>query len=135
MEHVVINGNGVSGITAARHKIIAELNKTIKNKANYEHVTIFADEMTYPGYITSIQRSGLSKREQNQVWQQGTFGDPLAVLRKAAINNKTDKLDGMSTSLVMGTVPRYGTSYNDICINEDHVKELTKSVVDILDEL
>lgn len=123
------------GITAVRNKIIDELLNTLKDGANYEHASIYADEMTYSGRVTSVQRSGLGKRELDQVLLRASFGSPVQVLQAAAINSQKDDLFGMSAPMVMGTAPKFGTTFNDVIIDEAAVAEYTKPVSQILDEL
>lgn len=116
------------GIEAARNKIIDELITTEKNAANYEWATIYADEMTYNGRVTSIQRSGLGQRELNQVLLRASFGSPVQVLQQAAINNQTDHvITSMSAPLCLGTIPKFGTTYNDIFIDYEAVKRLSEN--------
>lgn len=115
------------GIEAARNKIIDELMTTEKAAANIEWATLYADEMTYNGRVTSIQRSGLGQRELNQVYLRASFGSPIQVLQQAAINHQTDMINtSMSGPLCMGTVPRFGTTYNSAFIDYDSIKVLSK---------
>lgn len=123
------------GIEAARNKTVDELMKILDGKSNYEHASIYADEMTYNGRMTSIQRSGLGKREVDNVMLRATFGSPIQVITNAAINSQTDHLYGMSAPLVMGTVPKYGTTFNDVCICAEEVARLNKTVDNLIDEL
>lgn len=62
----------VFGIVAARNKIINELLTTMKD-LNRKHCTIFADEMTYSGAVTSIQKTGLQKREMANITLRLSF--------------------------------------------------------------
>lgn len=112
----------IYGIEAARNKIIDELQTTEKNKANHEWATIYADEMTYGGQVTSIQRGGLSQREVNNVLLRASFGDPIRTFQNAAIDNQTDHIGGMSAPLMLGTVPNFGTTFNDVIIDHESVK-------------
>lgn len=123
------------GIEAARNKELNEIQATINDSANYEHASIYADEMTYPAKVTSIQRSGLGKREVDNVLLRASFGSPIQVLQDAAINSRTDNIYGMSAPLILGTAPKFGTTFSDVCIDEDAVRENTKNVDDILNDL
>lgn len=123
------------GIEAARNKTVDELLSTLKYAANYEWATIYADEMSYNGRVTSIQRSGLGQRELNQIMLRASFGSPIQVLQQAAINNQTDKLHGMSAPLVMGTIPRFGTTFNDIMIDQEAVKRMTVSDAELIEAI
>lgn len=115
------------GIEAARNKIIDELLTTENHEANYEWASIYADEMAYNGRVTSIQRSGLGVRESNNVLLRCSFASPVQVIQQAAINNQTDHIGGMSAPLCMGTVPNFGSTWNQICIDTQSVKELAVS--------
>jgi DNA-directed RNA polymerase beta' subunit len=123
------------GIEAARNKIVDELLTTEKHKANYEWATIYADEMAYNGRVTSIQRSGLGQRERNNVLLRASFGSPIQVIQQAAINNQTDHIPGMSAPLVVGTVPRFGTTFNDVMIDQESVRDLTVSDADLIEAI
>ena len=125
----------IYGIEAARNKIIDEFLTTEKHKANYEWATIYADEMTYNGRVTSIQRSGLGQRDINNVLLRASFGFPIQVIQSAAINNQTDTIQGMSAPMCLGATPRFGTTYNDIIINHEHVKRMTKSTAEMIAEI
>lgn len=123
------------GIEAARNKIVDELLTTEKHKANYEWATIYADEMCYNGRVTSIQRSGLGQRELNNVLLRASFGSPIQVIQQAAINNQTDHINGMSAPLVVGTIPQFGTTFNDIMIDPISVNELSVSDAQLIEAI
>jgi len=123
------------GIHAARNKIIHELKNIIKGNVIHGWISMYADEMAYIHNVTNIQRSGLGKREQNQVLQRVSFGGSIQVLQSAAINGLKDNLTGISSKLVMGTCPRFGTIYNDIGIDYQKIADTSKSPDEILDAL
>lgn len=126
----------IFGIGAARNKIVSELKSIIDDSSNIEYITVYADEMSYKYKITSIQRAGLGKREQNKVLQRASFGSPIQVLQNAAINGQIDAVDSsISSEMIMGTCPKFGTNYSEISINHKQVAEMTKSSLDILDNL
>jgi DNA-directed RNA polymerase II subunit RPB1 len=118
----------VYGIEAARNKILYELQTVINDQAIYEHSSIYADEMSYTGRVTNIQRSGLGKREIDNVLLRASFGGPIQVLQYAAINSQTDHLHGMSASMVMGSIPKFGSVYNDVVIDEQMLLELEPNI-------
>ncbi len=125
------------GIEAARQKIINEIRKTMpSDKITREHTSIFADEMTNSGKLSSIQKTGLQVREANNVTLRLSFQSPIQVIENAAINNIRDKIGGISGPLINGQAPSIGTLYNNVCIDEDFVekymKNLGKSIEDEL---
>ena len=124
----------IYGIVAARNKIINEMMVTLEG-LNRIHCTIFADEMTFSGSVTSIQKTGLQKREMSNVSLRLSFQSPVQVIQDAAINGLADKISGISGPLVMGTSFNIGTTYNSFIVNEDFLKENTKSLSSIVEEL
>lgn len=123
------------GIEAARQRVISEIRNLMDNPLSHRHYTIYADEMTYPGFPTSIERGGLAHREPNNVLLRMGYSAPIQVLEKAIANNTGHKVHGLTGSLMVGNVPRQGTLYNSFQVNEEFVKQHMKSADDYLDML
>lgn len=123
----------IYGIEAARQKLISELKENIDG-LSHRHYTIFADEMTFTGNVTSIQKTGLSKRESENVLLRVSDKFPIQVLEDAAINNMKDNIRGLSAPLMIGRTPNVGTLYNDLVLNQDFI-EKTKNIQNIIDSL
>lgn len=133
----------IYGIEAARAKIMNEM-KTI-NSANitegpcHHHYTIYADEMTSTGRVTSIKHTGLAKREHSNTLLRMSMASPVQVIEKSAMNAITDNLEGVSSQIMIGSTPHFGTAYNQVVINEEfvnkYVERNSKQVDDILDNL
>jgi DNA-directed RNA polymerase beta' subunit len=124
----------IFGVVAARHKIMNELVNVLKSISRM-HCGIFADEMTYSGAVTSIQKTGLQKREMANITLRLSFQTPIQVIQEAAINGLTDHISGVSGPLIMGTNPNIGTTYNTIVINENFIKANVKTLSNVIDEL
>jgi DNA-directed RNA polymerase II subunit RPB1 len=122
----ILEFESMFGIEAARHKIINELRKEMSDVSK-EHCTIYADEMTYSGHVTSIHRTGLQKREMNNVTLRLSFQSPIQVIENAATDGLIDKISGISGPLIMGSSPNIGTTYNKIIVNEQFVDEYHKT--------
>lgn len=129
----------IYGIEAAREKILNELktiiSATMEKGPSHQHYTIYADEMTSTGYVTSIERSGLSKREMSNVLLRVSNASPVQALEDAAIKGTTDNLQGVSALLMIGQIPKFGSAYNDVMIDNEFVKQHTTNIGDILDDL
>lgn len=123
------------GIEASRHEIINNLMTTLQYGASYAHISIYADVMTYNGAITSIERSGLGRRDVKSILKRTSFGSPKQVLQYAAVNNIKNKISGISGPLIMGTCPKFGTTYNEILMDEDFLANEYKPISNILDDL
>jgi DNA-directed RNA polymerase beta' subunit len=131
----IVEFESIFGIEAARHKIINEIRKEMSD-ASKEHLTIYADEMTYSGHVTSIHKTGLQTREMNNVTLRLSFQSPIQVIENAAIDGLIDKISGISGPLILGTAPNIGTTYNKIIVNEKFISEYGVTLSkDIDDEL
>jgi len=124
----------VFGIVAARNKIVNELMIALDG-LNRIHCSIFADEMAYSGIITSIQKTGLQKREMANITLRLSFQTSVQVIQSAAIDGLTDRIHGISGPLIMGISPNVGTTYNSMQVNEEFIKANVKSIENVLDEL
>ena len=122
----------IFGIAATRNKILCELSDTMD--LSKVHCSIFADEMTRNGSITSIQKTGLKIREPGNLTLQMSFETPVQVIRDAAINGLNDEIGGISGPLILGTNPKIGTTYNRLCVNTEFINK-KENLENLLDEL
>jgi DNA-directed RNA polymerase II subunit RPB1 len=127
----ILEMNSIYGIEAARHKIINELRSEMSD-ISIEHCSVYADEMTYSGHVTSIHRTGLQKREMNNVTLRLSFQSPIQVIENAAIDGLIDKIGGISGPLIMGSAPNIGTTYNKIILSENFMNNQSKNIDDEL---
>ena len=123
------------GIEAAREKIIIEL-RSIMDSSSTKHYLVYGDEMTFTGEVTSIEKTGLSIRESENILLNMSFSHPLKSLETSAIDSKYSNCDAsLSSSLMMGKVPNYSSNYNSCSVNEEFIKENTKNIKSQLDDL
>lgn len=126
----------VLGIEAARQKLFTSIRNLGAGGLNMHHVSIYVDEMTYLGYVTSVEKQGLSKREKNNILLRMGFSSPVQSLEDAAVNAMKDPVQGITSPLLIGDVPRsIGTAYNSFHINENMVKRNTVRPDDWLDAI
>ncbi len=112
----------VLGIEAARQKIISELRNLVPD-CYHSHYLVYADEMTYTGTVTSIERTGLSTRESNNIMLRVGFSSPILTLEEAALNAAEDTISGVTAPLLLGSIPKVGTLYNNVVVNGDFIKQ------------
>lgn len=124
----------VFGIESGRQKVASEL-RNLVDSCNHRHYLTYADEMSFTGRITSIESSGLKTRETNNILLRTGSSSPLATLEEAAVNALEDAVTGITSKLLIGTVPKLGTLYNTYHIDEDFVKKNVKSAESILEDL
>jgi DNA-directed RNA polymerase beta' subunit len=111
------------GIEAARTMIINEIRNMIPT-VNIRHYMMYADEMTSTGIVTAIEKSGIDKRNPNDVLLSMSNSHPVQIGESAAINNiKTNVNQSLSASLMTGRVPKFGSLYNKAIYNESFISE------------
>lgn len=123
----------IFGIACARTKIIDELRHQV-DAASYRHYTVYADEMTYNGSVTSIDRYGSKKRDASFMLRISD-ASPLAIIEEAALSSRSDTLHGISAPIMVGKTPEVGDLYNTFKIDVDYVRSQTTSLTTMLDEL
>ncbi len=122
------------GIEAARYMLESELEKLTSGMSR-PHYALFADEMCSNGSVTAISKSGLERREPDNIMLRVSHNYMNQTLKNSAVNSSYSKIYGVSAPIMTGSCPQAGTSYNDIAVNTEFVKENTKSIETILDDL
>lgn len=126
----------IFGIEAARQRLFTSVRNLGAGGLNEHHVSVYVDEMTYTGKVTSIEKQGLNVREANNVLLRMGFASPVQTLEEAAINAMEDPVQGITSPLLVGDIPTsIGTAYNNFHINENVVRQNTVRPDDWLDEL
>ncbi len=121
------------GIEAARQKVISEL-RGLVDVCNHRHYTIYADEMTFTGRVTSIESSGLKTREASNVLLRIGFSSPMATIEEATVNAMEDSVTGITAPLLIGSVPQIGSLYNSFHIDVDYVTKNVKRPDQVIEE-
>jgi DNA-directed RNA polymerase II subunit RPB1 len=117
----VVETMDMFGIEEARMLIIMELQKIV-TETNPRHLMVYADEMCVSGIVTSIERKGLKTRQQNNILLRIAHQSPILSLIYGAEYGITSPVNTVSEALILGRVPKLGTHYNSVCVNEDFVK-------------
>lgn len=126
----------IYGIEAARVKIINETRATIESsKVNIRHLYIYADERTRTGRVTSIERGGMSVREHNNILLRASYQDPIRILIDAALGNVKSNIYGIAAPQLLGMIPKIGSTYNSLVVDEEYVRANVESIDDILDTI
>ena len=123
------------GIEAAREMIINEIANALSGIA-YAHFSIYGDEMTHTGIVTSIEKLGVSRREPHNILHQMAIKDPLKTIENAVNSATKSNIYGVSPSLMMGMTSRtLGTSYNKVMMDTEFIKQNKKTLSSIIEEL
>jgi len=117
----------VFGIEAARIALFREFVEVFgeENYVNYHHLITLIDTMTFPGFVLSVSRSGMSKNE-NGVLAKASFEETSKILFNAAISADFDNMRGVSANIMFGQKPPCGTGFVDILIDETKLPEGTE---------
>ena len=122
----------IYGIEAARTKILNELREQV-SKLHYKHYALIADNMTQTGEITSMDFGGLRAREPENIGLHISDSRPITVMEEAAVDCKKSTLKNVSASIIFGQVPKLGSTYNRLIIDEEFVRENTINEEEIMD--
>lgn len=113
----------VFGIEAARVAMYQEFMEVFTTEyVNYHHMIMLIDAMTFPGYILSVNRFGMSKNETG-VLAKSSFEETSKVLFNAAISADFDNMRGVSANIMFGQKPPCGTGFVDILVDESKLPE------------
>jgi DNA-directed RNA polymerase III subunit RPC1 len=100
---------GVLGIEAARTTIAHEIGLVMSDMGiDPRHMALLADVMIYKGEVLGITRFGLSKM-RDSVLQLASFEKTPDHLFEAAAGMKSDSIEGVSESIIMGQIMKVGT--------------------------
>lgn len=129
----IIEVHQILGIYAARAKLIQALKEISGSDINIKHYTLIADTLTWNGYLSSIERSGVLESNPGNALLAMSYSHPLQSITEAALNKDTSYVTtNISSSLLLGTTPNIGSNYNRIIVNEDFVSKETKKTSDLL---
>jgi DNA-directed RNA polymerase beta' subunit len=124
------------GIHAAKVKLIQFLRELSGLDINIKHYKLIADSLTFNGYISNIEKSGLEESNPNNALLSMSYSHPIQKMTECAINNETSVvLTNLSSSLLMGTTPNIGSNYNSIVMNEEFIKNNIVDVENLIDNL
>ena len=122
------------GVESARQKVVSEL-RNLVDSCNHRHYLTYANEMTYTGKVTSIEASGLKTREASNILLRVGASSPLATLEEAAVNSSEDAVTGITSSLLIGSVPRVGTLYQTYIMDPVFISKNVRKPDDLLEAL
>lgn len=127
--------NLMFGIEAARQKIINESKNIADSPPNIRHLQIYADRLTATGRITSIELGGIKTREPTNVLLAMGTASPIKSLINAATNSVENELYDSIAPLLIGAIPRVGSAYSTLIVNEKIIKANVRTATNILDDL
>ena len=116
----------VLGIEAARNLLIEEITDVIEEYVNDRHIELLCDIITNKGYLTAINRQGINRGDIGPL-AKCSFEDTTDQLIKAAVFGEKDKLQGVSSNIMMGQTIKAGTGMTEIILDEEKLFESLQS--------
>ena len=107
----------VLGIEAARAALLSEITTSYGDSyVNYRHIALLVDFMVQSGGITPIDRHGINHGDIGPL-AKCSFEQPVDKLIEAAVFRESDKVEGVSASIMLGQVARCGTGDGDLVLD------------------
>ena len=124
------------GIEAARSLLIDQTVEVITEGAGYintRHVDLLCDTMTSKGFLTPINKQGITKGDIGPL-AKCSFEDTTNQLIKASIFGEKDNLTGVSSNIMMGQTIPSGTGFTELLLDEDVLMKNIQSLQSIDEE-
>lgn len=109
------------GIEASRNYIIRRIIQVFTANGsgiNYQHVQVFGDLMTQMGTLTSIDRHGLNKLD-NDPLSRASFEKTVDQLITAAVFNEVDYMKSVSSRIMAGLCIKGGTGLCNLILDKE----------------
>jgi DNA-directed RNA polymerase II subunit RPB1 len=117
------------GIEAARTVLLTEIIKGLSSNGshiNHQHLSILVDIMTNTGIVTSIDRHGMNKVD-NDPLSRASFERPIEQLVTAAVFSEIDQMNSVSSRIMAGLVIKGGTGLCNIILDTDLIQNSEKT--------
>jgi DNA-directed RNA polymerase II subunit RPB1 len=106
------------GIEATRNHLIGQMVEVFDEYINMRHINLLCEVMTCRGSLVSIDRHGINSGDTGPL-AKCSFEDTTDQLIKAGIFGERDKLQGVSSNIMMGQIIPAGTGLCDILLDEE----------------
>ena len=115
------------GIEAGRNILYNEFVTAFSSsKLNHNHLSVLVDLMTSLGHVISVDRFGLSKLDIDPM-TRASFEKTMDHFINAAIYNETDKVEAVSSRIMVGRVINGGTGAFDLLLNTEKLENIEYS--------
>jgi DNA-directed RNA polymerase II subunit RPB1 len=113
------------GVEAARQAIFNEIYEVFNLSGNYvnsRHIQLLADIITNRGGLMSIDRHGINKSDRGPL-AKCSFEETPDIIARAAIFGELDKVQSVSSNIMLGQEVPIGTGSVDILFDEEKYYE------------
>lgn len=130
----VMDTSAYYGIEAARVRIVEQMVSVLEGKSpTHHHLSIYADIITWSGQVRAIERG--ARMEKNKTLTLASGYSAGKVLMGAAAIGVEEQTNSVTAPVMLGTIPRVGTNYVNIVINERFVKSNKSDVSSTIESL
>ena len=119
----IIETYEIFGIEATRNILIEQLDEVFEEYINSRHINLLVDMMTSTGNLISINSQGVSQGDIGPL-AKCSFENTTKELINAGIFGKYDKLQGVSSNIMVGQKIHAGTNNCDILLDEQKLMSL-----------
>lgn len=113
------------GIEFARSRLLAEFLQAYRNAGNTginpQHISLLVDIMCYGGTVISADRHGMKKANIDPL-TKASFEKPIDILISAAVFGDTDRMQGVSSRIYIGSVFKGGTGYCELILDTNMIQ-------------
>ena len=111
------------GIEAARWILVNELTNVFvmsDTKTSPRHINLLCDMMTNRGKIMPAHRTGINQSDNDiGPLAKCSFEETMGQLVQASLFGSLDRLDGVSSNIMVGQIPKCGTGDSEIILDEE----------------
>jgi len=113
------------GIEAARAILFREIFGLFEQAApvNYRHVAVLCDALTNRGRLMSADRIGVNKKTKIGPLAKASFEQTEDIMLRAACFGEMDPVTGVSANIMTGQPIRGGTTFSQVLLDEEALKE------------
>jgi len=120
--------NAVLGIEAARNSLHFEIMDVIRESSvNYRHLSLLIDTMTHRGTLMPIDRHGINRGDVGPL-AKSSFEETTDMLINASVFSDYDRVNGVSSTIMLGQLPPCGTGDCEILLDEDAYMGMLRNV-------
>jgi DNA-directed RNA polymerase beta' subunit len=130
----VVETAEIFGIEAARNRTIDTIIENLEGKPpSYAHLSIYGDTLTWSGELVPIEKSLLKEHDKTLLKASHNFASKNII--QGAKFGVHERANGITSSVMMGGLPRIGTHYSNILMDHDVIITQSSGIIDVINSL
>ena len=126
----------VFGIEATRYILEQQINNVFKFSGattSPRHVALLCDKMCSKGTIMAINRHGINSSNIGPL-AKSSFEETTDQLKNAGIFGMVDNIEGVSSNIMVGQIPKCGTGDSELILDEEKLFNTLKNTNTMIEE-